>query len=89
MALQENTPQVIKVIRLPDVINQSGLPKTTLFYRINEGLMPPSFSLGGRAVGFIEHEIQAVLATMAAGKSKDEIRALVRYLVEQRQQAAA
>lgn len=89
MSLQLVKPQTIKIIRKPEVLSITGLSKTTLQTRINEGLMPPSISLGERAVGFLDHETQAVMRFIAAGKSKDEIRALVSYLVEQRQQAAA
>mgnify|MGYP001064719522 CR=1 FL=1 len=84
MALQ----QTIKIVRKPEVLNTSGLSKTTLQNRINDGLMPPPIPLGDRAVGFLEFEVQAVLAAMAAGKNKDEIRAVVTTLVNQRQQAA-
>ena len=89
MSLQLVKPQSIKIIRKPEVLSITGLSRTTHQTRINDGLMPPPISLGERAVGFLEHEIQAVISAMAAGKSKDDLRALVNYLVEQRQQAAA
>lgn len=89
MSLQTTQPQPIRIIRKPELLKLSGLSKTTLQTRINTHLMPPSISLGDRAIGFIEFECQAVLRAMAAGKSKDEIRALVSYLIKQRQEAAA
>lgn len=89
MSLQLVKPQSIKIIRRPEFLSTTGLSKTTGQTRINEGLMPPPISLGERAVGFLEHEVQAVLSAMAAGKSKADIRALVNYLVDQRQQSAA
>lgn len=77
-----------KVIRRPSVLALFGFSKTTLFNREQEQLMVPPISLGGRACGYLEHECQAVLKALVAGKSKDEIRQLVCDLVAQRQQAA-
>ena len=76
------------IIRKPKAIERLGLSKSTLHARINAGLLPPPVSLGARAVGFIEHEIQAVLGAIIAGKSSEQIKALVNDLVAQRQQAA-
>lgn len=72
--------------RKSEVISRIGLSKATFHVRINEGLLPPSISLGDHAVGFLRHEVDAVLAAMAAGQSKADIRVLVAELVEQRQQ---
>jgi prophage regulatory protein len=88
MLQQNSTNQPYKIIRRPSVLNMLGLSKTTLFNREQDGLTPPPINLGGRAVGYLEHECQAVLKAMVAGKSKDEIRQLVCDLVAQRQQAA-
>ena len=83
------TGQSIKIIRKKEVLTITGLSKSSLHLRINDGTMVPSISLGQRAVGFIENEVQAVLSAMVAGRSKDDIRTLVNNLVIQRQQAAA
>jgi prophage regulatory protein len=89
MNIQTINKHPVKFIRTSLVTELSGLSKSTLRRRIQEGLFVPPCSLGERAIAYIENEIQAVLAAMAAGKSKDELRALVSHLVEQRQQAAA
>ena len=78
----------INIMRKPETLKKLGLSKSTLHARINDGLLPPPVSLGARAVGFIEHEIEAVLAAIVAEKSNDEIRNLVSNLVLQRQIAA-
>ncbi len=79
----------VKFIRTSLVTELSGLSKSTLRRRIQEGLFVPPCSLGERAIAYLESEVNTILTAMAAGKSKDELRALVSYLVEQRQQAAA
>lgn len=80
--------KVIRIQRRNEILQMVGMSKTTLRNRINDGLMPPSISLGDRARGWILEETQAVLRAMVAGQSKEQIRALVCQLVEQRQQAA-
>ena len=81
--------QQIKILRRPDVLTRLGIKNTSLHERIKSGLMVPSIPLGDRAVGWLEHELDQVLAFMAAGKNEDQIRALVAHLVEQRSKLAA
>ncbi|NQZ09424.1 MAG: AlpA family phage regulatory protein [Algicola sp.] len=79
---------VLRIIRKPETIKKLGISKSTLHIRINDGLIPPPVSLGARAVGFIEHEIQAVIEAIVAEKSKDELKTLVCMLITQRKKAA-
>lgn len=73
-----------RIIRKPEVLNLLGFSKSTLHLRINEGLLPPPISLGQRASGYIEHEVQAVLKAMIAGQSQEQIKQLVIELTEAR-----
>lgn len=77
------------VKRKPLVLDQFGIGKTTLHNRILDGLLPPPIPLGARSVGWLSHELDQVLAFMAAGKSDDEIRSLVAHLVSLRKELAA
>lgn len=82
-----NNSVPLKISRKPEVLEATGFKKSTLYTRIKAGLMPPPISLGGlRAVGWIEHEIQAVIAAMCSGASQDEIKELVQELISRRQQ---
>lgn len=47
------------IIRLPEVKARTGLSRSTIYLRISTGTFPKPISLGGRAVGWIETEIQA------------------------------
>lgn len=77
----------IRIHRKADVLEITGFKKSTLYTRIKAGLMPPPISLGGaRAVGWIDHEIQTVLAAMCAGTPPEEIKIIVQELIEKRQQ---
>ena len=47
-----------KILRLPDVKNSTGLSRSSIYLRIAEDDFPKSISLGGRAVGWLESDIQ-------------------------------
>ena len=46
------------ILRLPAVKTSTGLSRSTIYLRIAEGTFPRPISLGGRAVGWLEAEIQ-------------------------------
>ena len=74
----------IKFQRKTYLLEQFGFKKSTLYTRIKEGLIVPPISLGGTSVAWPEHELQAILRAMCAGKSPDEIKLLVTELVAKR-----
>lgn len=80
--------QTIRYLRRAEVFSRTGLRSSTFYNRINDGLFVPPVNLGERAVGWLEHEVNQVLAAMAAGQTPDEVRGLVRNLVEQRKHLA-
>jgi prophage regulatory protein len=45
------------ILRLDAVKSRTGLSRSTLYLRISEDSFPKQISLGGRAVGWIESEI--------------------------------
>ncbi|MBK8187488.1 MAG: AlpA family phage regulatory protein [Cellvibrio sp.] len=79
----------LKVLRKPEVLATTGWSRSTLHVRIKENLFVPPISLGERAIGFLAHETDAVLAAMISGKSKEQIKALVASLVAQRKNEGA
>ena len=54
------------MLRLPTVKARTGLSRSTIYLRISRGTFPASVSLGGRAVGWIEAEVQAWLTARIA-----------------------
>ncbi len=46
------------ILRLPAVKARTGLSRSTIYLRVSEGTFPKPVSLGGRAVGWVESEIQ-------------------------------
>ena len=47
----------IAILRLPAVKARTGLSRSTIYLRISEGTFPKPVSLGGRAVGWVDSEI--------------------------------
>jgi len=78
----------IKIVRRPEVLQRFGYGNTCLHSRIKSGLIPPPCQLGGRAVGWLDHELDAVISALAAGETDTEIRELVQQLVDRRMQVA-
>ena len=74
-----------KLIKKPQALDIACIYKSTLQLKMIDGVFPPSISLGERAVAFVEHEVLAGVTAQIQGKSKDEIRLLVKKLVAQRQ----
>jgi prophage regulatory protein len=46
------------ILRLPAVKTSTGLSRSTIYLRIAQGTFPKPVGLGGRAVGWLEAEIQ-------------------------------
>src|SRR2546430_360486 len=46
------------ILRLPAVKASTGLSRSTIYLRVSQGTFPKPVSLGGRAVGWLEAEVQ-------------------------------
>ncbi len=49
------------VLRLPAVKARIGLSRSTIYLRVSHGAFPAPVSLGGRAVGWLDAEVDAWL----------------------------
>lgn len=49
------------ILRLPSVKLRTGLSRSTIYLRMSNGEFPMSVSLGGRAVGWLESDIESWL----------------------------
>jgi prophage regulatory protein len=52
-----------KILRLPNVLDRTGLSRSTVYLRVTEGRFPRPVSLGARAVGWIETEVEEWIAS--------------------------
>ena len=68
------------ILRIPSVKSESGLSRSTIYLRIAQGLWTKPVSLGARAVGWPSNEVEAINTARIAGKTDEEVRALVAKL---------
>lgn len=62
MAIQhQHNPKPLSIPRRREVQARTGLSRSTIYLRISQGTFPKPVHLGGRAVGWIESEIEAWL----------------------------
>jgi prophage regulatory protein len=50
------------ILRLSTVKSRTGLSRSTIYLRVSQGTFPRQISLGGRAIGWIESEIEGWLS---------------------------
>ena len=54
------------ILRLTAVKNRTGLARSTIYYKVSQGSFPKPISLGARAVGWLDSEIDAWLQLQIA-----------------------
>lgn len=47
-----------KIIRLPAVKEKTGISRSSIYLRMSKGEFPKSISLGDRAIGWLESDIE-------------------------------
>ena len=57
-------------IRLPDVMRTTGLSRSTIYYRMDQGTFPRQVKIGVSAVGWLENEIQDWVRTRIEASRK-------------------
>ena len=68
------------ILRLPAVKTSTGLSRSTIYLRVSQGTFPKPVSLGGRAVGWLETEIQEWLQRQIEESRKAAARARIAHL---------
>lgn len=62
------------ILRLKDVQQKTGLARSTIYNLIAQNMFPQQISLGGRAVGWVEYEIEKwILRKIKYSKKKYNI----------------
>ena len=60
----------IRILRLPEVMEKVGLCRASIYVQIKSSSFPKQISLGARAVGWLEHEIEAWLIARIAESNR-------------------
>lgn len=86
MVEQKRTPSII---RKSDVrARLGGVGNSQIARDVQAGVLTPAISIGKRAVGWPDTEIDAIVGARIAGLPAEKIRELVTHLVGERQRAA-
>ncbi len=60
--MAKRNPEQLSILRRKQVEKRTGLSRSTIYLYMDEGTFPKPISLGPRAVGWLENEIQDWLA---------------------------
>ena len=63
--------EIMRVLRLPDVLARVSLSKSTLWRLINDGEFPKPIRLGPRATGWIEEEFDEWIASRSRATNRE------------------
>ncbi len=77
-----------RILRLPEVKSLTGLSTSSLYKQMDSGTFVRPVPLGGRAVGWPQRDVEAILEARIAGKGDSDVRELVAQLVARRSVAA-
>lgn len=55
--MNDNEEYVMRLIKLKEVMNNTGLGRSTIYKYVAEGEFPKPVSLGARAVAWVESEV--------------------------------
>ncbi|WP_100657748.1 helix-turn-helix transcriptional regulator [Alteromonas flava] len=72
------------VLRLPHVLELTGLSKSTIYARIKIGVFPKPINLGGNSRGWLDQEVRQTIGFMACGDDIQTLKSNVAKLVAQR-----
>lgn len=74
----------LAILRRTQVEQETGLAKSTLYLRVEQGLFTGPVRIGPRAVGWPAGEVEALNRARIAGQSDERIRKLVARLEAER-----
>jgi prophage regulatory protein len=63
----------MRILRLKDVIEKTGLARSTIYKYVDEGTFPKPIPLGGRSVGWVDSEVHDWI--MNAIQKRDSVNA--------------
>lgn len=61
--MAKTNQEKLSILRRKQVEGRTGLSRSTIYLRIQQGTFPRPINLGARAVGWLENEIEAWLVS--------------------------
>lgn len=80
---------MLSILRRPGLCARTGKSMSSNYRDIDDGLLTKPLPIGDRAVGWPDYEIEAINQARLWGKSDEEIKKLVSWLMEARAMAAS
>jgi prophage regulatory protein len=62
----------LKLLRLPQVLQRVATSRASLYAKVQRGEFPKPISLGGRAVAWPQHEVDAWIEARIAHRDSDQ-----------------
>ena len=78
----------LRLIPLPEVQHKTGLKHSRIYDGVADETFPPGVKLSSRCTRWVESEVDAIVHAMIAGAMPDQLRTLVRSLIEKRKTTA-
>ena len=69
--IEQETRRQVRFLRLPEVLARTGLSRSTIYVRLDQGRFPRPVSLGARAVGWLESEVDEWIRERIAASRGD------------------
>lgn len=86
--MQQNvTSNYSQLLRIALVSKQTAMAKSSIYAAIAKGLFTSPIKIGERMSAWLQSEVTAIINARIAGKSNDEIKALVLELESARKNA--
>lgn len=60
----------MRILRLRDVIDKTGLARSTIYKHVDRGAFPKPVPLGGRSVGWVESEIHDWISSAIGNRDR-------------------
>ena len=74
----------VTLLRTKAVLVRRGRSRSSHYKDISDGLFVPPISIGDRAVATPDYEVDAIISAQIEGKSKEDLRMLVKDLISSR-----
>jgi len=76
-------------LKLKTILLRSTKSKSAHYNDVNAGLFTPPVKTGERSVAWPSDEVESIINAQIAGKTPEEIKLLVKVLIEKRKEAAS
>jgi len=77
----------VTLLRTKAVLIRRGRSRSSHYNDISKGLFPPPIPIGDRAVATPDYEVASMISAQIKGKSKEELRLLVKELIDKRKES--